>query len=406
MRYPHHLMSLALVLALAGCQAQGLVGVGAGGATPGGGQQGVQPGAGAAVTTKLGAYEFKPLSAEAAASLATRASAAPRAEAAGDAAAPMAPTAGVGKMASSAMTVMPGSPYSHGTFFSGPYGPMKLESATEAQGPGSTAGWAEIKAQVVAPVLADWGADGRLIASRGVLDGDGNTATGEERWPGELGWHATYAAASRNEVLEFHVTAKGTTITRLKWAPVDLNLDAAAVDARTALAAIGAAIKDADARSEEDKLGYDYFFGKDGGPVHIMNRAVPAIAVTEPMPVDLPPDAKPGVAPKPYPSPEALFTLTPGGRWNASLNAINDKVVWELYYDPGEKAWQPPTGNWSTDPSAYGMIDAATGALIRLRRPTKYYLETPIASDGGAAAGMTRPAGEPQVGSDADQAAL
>lgn len=404
MRFESLMASIALAAALAGCQAQGLVGVGAGGATNPGGQPAVQPGAGAAVATKLGAYEFKPLSADAAAQLAGRAS---TATAGGEraTAAPMAADAKMARPAIAGMSILPGSPYAHGTYFSGPYGPMKLESATEAKGAGSTGGWAEIKAQVVAPVLADWTTDARLIASHGMLDADGNTATGDERWPGELGWRATYAAPARNEVLEFHVTAAGTTITRLKWTPIDLNLDATSVDARAALATIAAAVKDRAAKSEEDKLGYDYFFGKDagGGMVGIMNKTAvaaagpavaPAVDVAEPIepgpasdpgPIDAPPpDAKPVPAPVPVvlPAPKTLYTLAPGGRWNASLNAIGDKVVWELSYDPGEKAWQPPQDGWAKDPSAYGMVDAATGQLIRLRRPSEFYVGLPTEAPG------------------------
>ncbi len=378
MRFPHFFTSLALAVALAGCQAQGLVGVGAGGATPGAGQSAAKPAPTAALTSKLGAFEFRPLSADAAAQLAGRASGA-KPEAA---AAPMATAADSragGKIAAgAAMSILPGSPYSHGTYFSGPYGPMKLESATEAKGPGSTGGWAEIKTQVVAPVLADWTMDARLIASHGMLDADGNTAQGEEQWPGELGWRATYAAPSRNEVLEFHVTAAGSTVTRLRWTPIDLNLDAAGIDARAALATIGAALRDANARSEEDKLGYDYFFGKDGaGRVGIFDGGSGAVAVAVAGPAVSGPAFAP---PTPMPSPNPVYELTAGGRWNASLNAIGDQVVWELFFNPGEKAWQPPTDGWSLDPSAYGMVDARTGALIRFRRPTRYYVAFPTES--------------------------
>ena len=391
MRYPHSLLSLALTVALAGCQAQGLVGVGAGGATPGG-QQAATPGS---TATRLGAFEFKQLSAEAAAQLAGRASGAATMEAAAGGAV-AAPVAARGS-ADAAMSVMPGSPYAHGTFFSGPYGPMKLESATEARGSGSAGGWADIKAQVVAPVLADWTNDARLIASHGTLDAEGNTAQGTERWPGELGWRATYAAPGLNEVLEFHVTAVGSTITRLRWAPVDLNLDAAGIDAKAALATIGAALGDAGARSEEDKLGHDYFFGKDGGGVGIFGGASGGIAVAVaepavmPMPVDV--GGAPIAAPTPGPTPRPVFELKAGGRWNASLNAIGDKVVWELHYDPGEQAWQPPVGGWSTDPSAYGMVDAASGALIRFRRPSQYFVGEP--GESPEPRPMTRPASVP-----------
>lgn len=394
MRYPHIFTSLVLTATLSACQAQGLVGIGAGGAAPGAASPAAKPAPALSSPAKLGAYEFRPLSADAAAQLAARASGA-RGEA--TAAAPMAPPT-AGRVAGTAMSILPGSPYAHGSYFTGPYGPMKLDSTSEARGPGSAGSWAEIKAQVIAPVLADWTTDARLIASQGMLDGAGDTAQGTERWPGELGWRATYAAPSRNEVLEFHVTAAGSTITRLRWTPIDLNLDAAGVDAKAALTAISAAIKDANARSEEDKLGFDYFFGKPGdGLVGIAGGGVavamarPAIDPVAPRPVN--PSDVAIAPPAPSPSPKPLYELTAGGRWNASLNAIGDKVVWELHYDPGEKAWQPPTDGWSVDPSAYGMVDARSGALIRYRRPARYYVGQP--TEGPEPSTMTRPAGEP-----------
>jgi hypothetical protein len=93
-----------------------------------------------------------------------------------------------------------------------------------------------------------------------------------------------------------------------------------------------------------------------------------------------------------------MYALKPGGRWYVNLQAIGDHLVWELNYnayvanettagvavsadasvsspaapapttEPGVVVTPQP---W-VDENAYGMIDARTGELIRLRRPTKY----------------------------------
>lgn len=372
------LISAMLALSLTGCNAGALLSPAPGGGkTPAGASQGLSP-------LRLGSLNFQAASAETMARMSQQASGAPapmaaeatRGAAAGDAAMT------VGKAA-----VMP-SPYAYGSYFGGPFGQMKLDGVQEAKANGASAGFLELQNQLIAPALADWAADARMVNTNGTLSETGDPVTGAESYPEEFAWHATYASISRAEVLEFHVTAKETRVVRLKWSPVTIDVKATQVDAKAAVEKLTQAIRSRQ-RSKEEELGRDYFFQPGDGARMGVGVAVPAIAVGEPAP---------GYQ---GPTTEVRYELKPGGRWFVNLQQIGDHLVWELNYNAyvaptatpasapmiapdaavsGPAVTEPAPAVTSApvqpepwvDENAYGMIDARTGEVIRMRRPTKY----------------------------------
>jgi hypothetical protein len=374
------LIALLLAVSLTGCQAASLTGAKTGTT---------------ASAIRLGNLQFQPASAATMARLSSQASGsanavAPQASAAaGDVREAGAPTAAIAP-----------SPYSFGTYFGGPFGQMKLDAVTEATAAAVAGGFLEVQANVVGPAVADWATDARLLGSNGTLDEAGNPVSGTENYPGELAWHATYASVSRSEVLEFQVGANGTKVVRMHWTPVTIDAAAVKVDAKAAVEILAKAVVSR-VRSKEEELGHDYFFDGSANGNTGVGIAMPAIAVGEPAP-----------APGSYqgPTTETLYRLKPGGRWYVNLQAIGDHLVWELNYTPtagtvvapgmdaavSSPAVAPravmqatttaapvtavpimaPAPDYQpqpwTDENAYGMVDAKTGELIRLRRPTSY----------------------------------
>ncbi|MBI6547044.1 MAG: hypothetical protein HY692_09635 [Cyanobacteria bacterium NC_groundwater_1444_Ag_S-0.65um_54_12] len=338
---------------------------------------------------------------------------------------------GGGMSTSPPVALLPISPYAYNSYVSSPLGQMKLASVTEAVAPGMTGGWKDISNQVIAPVLADWAADASLVHSNVTLDQNGDPLTGDENYPGELGWRIAYAAPSIQEALLFLITAQETRVVRLKWESITIAPAAIVVDSKEAVSRLVAALRDRIFRSKEEELGRDYFFGGSTGMQGEGNVgiAVPAVAVSSPggspppMPLPVPdtaikrypPDAVPGTpdaTSTPYVyyrydyQEEPLYELAVGGRWNAQLQVINDYVVWELYYAPSnnkaetarplpqlgeamsgsDQAYRPadskdageskpvpvePESQSWVNGWASGMIDAKTGDVIRMRRPVK-----------------------------------
>lgn len=385
------LIGILLALSLTGCQAAGLVN------TPGGKTGANTNGSGTLTPLRLGSLQFVAASAETMARMSQQAS---------GAAAPMSAESGARSADASAGTstmiarpAIAPSPYGYGSYFGGPFGQMKLDGVQEAKAPGATGGFLALQASVIGPAVAEWASDARLVTTSGSLDDKGNPIAGAGSYPEENAWHATYASPSRSEVLEFHVGTDATRVVRLKWSPISLDAASVKIDAKTAVEKIAQAVASR-VRTKEEELGRDYFFnanetGMVGGDARV-GIAMPAIA--------------PGVPSYDGPTTETLYMLKPGGRWYVNLQAIGEHLVWELnynaYVNPGMTTGSgtvssgsvgvavspdaPVSSSASTpamepiktdmpyqpqpwvDENAYGMIDARTGDLIRLRRPTKY----------------------------------
>lgn len=397
------MVGMVLAVALAGCQAK-LPNMQPGTTTPSGQVQ--------APPTTLAGLRFQPVSAETAAKLSQQGGMGTATEGARSAAAPTAPGAApapAGMVAGDAAVgaKMAASPYYFGSYFSGPYGQMKLNSVTEAKAAGSTGTWKEMQASVIAPVVTEWAADARLIQTNGALGEDGRPIQGTENYPGENAWRASYASTSRGEVLEFTISANETNVLRLQWVPITIDAANLSVDASEAVAKLTQAVGDSAFKSVEEILGKDYFFG-DGMDVGVgiavppIARVAPTIAVDPATsgPTTTPSsgggttgsagiavgEPAPGSMPTPPeytpPKEEPQYSLLKGGRWYVNLQTIGDKVVWDLNYNPGPNAptYSYNPGETYVDNYAYGMINAKTGEVIRLRRPMKVTLPAgPIA---------------------------
>ncbi|MBM3271469.1 MAG: hypothetical protein FJZ01_27855 [Candidatus Sericytochromatia bacterium] len=378
---------------------------------------GARPPAAAPFKPKLGTLEFRSVSAETSKKLellnATFGSTSSQGSAvAKDAAAPASATAGrsSGETATATKdmvaTGVPLSIYGYSSYFSGPFGPMKLESVTEATAPGAAGGLAAVLQAVIAPVIADWAPDAGLIYSNVLLDADGEPARGSESFPGEFGWRIAYTAPSLHEALYFLVAADKTTVVRLRWAPVVIDPKQVAWDARAAVDRVKAAVADPGFKSEEERLGKEgFFFADETNPIATLPiagssggvaKAESGVAAPAVMPEKPPEDSQKPRYRWDY-TDEPIFALEPGGTWRANLQVIGKYLAWELSY--GANASRPevtpllapardavasdattteePRPYTYTDTSAYAIVDARTGTILRLRRPHKF-TGTPI----------------------------
>ena len=97
-----------------------------------------------------------------------------------------------------------------------------------------------------------------------------------------------------------------------------------------------------------------------------------------------PPKGSPPPSPKTYIKGEAKTEfsteLTPGGRWEIRLQAIDKFLVWDMtyvapypVYDHYGMRNQPTAGSTYSyaNPWASAIVDARTGDIIRLTRPSK-----------------------------------
>jgi hypothetical protein len=253
--------------------------------------------------------------------------------------------------------------YGYG-YYGGSSVPMALVSVTEAEAPGSRGPLKAILETLVAPVLKDWATDAHLVSSSGSLDAEGQalvpspTPSSMATPPGygyyggyDTGWRLSYVSPSRQEALNFHVAADKTLVIRMRWAPLNLAATPIAVDADEAVKKLTAAIEDQAFRSEEEKTGTDYFFGTAFQPV----PTVPPGGYQERV--------------------EIVYDVPPQARWNATLQSVLGKQVWELnYYRAYSESDPPPQApdHWF-DNSARGMVDAQTGVVVRFTRPSKRY---------------------------------
>ncbi|MFN3428492.1 MAG: hypothetical protein ACK46X_00920 [Candidatus Sericytochromatia bacterium] len=270
----------------------------------------------------------------------------------------------------SASTISPGGVAS-GNIYGGGYGygyyggssvPMALVSVTEAEAPGSRGPLKAILEALVAPVLKDWAADAHLVSSSGSLDAEGMALVASPSPmpapPGygyyggyDTGWRLSYVSPSRQEALNFHVAADKTLVIRMRWAPLNLAATPIMVDADEAVKKLSTAIEDPAFRGEEEKTGTDYFFGTAFQPV----PTVPPGGYQERV--------------------ETIYDVPPQARWNATLQSVLGKQVWELSYYRAYSETDPypqAPDHWF-DNSARGMVDAQTGAVVRFTRPSKRY---------------------------------
>lgn len=249
--------------------------------------------------------------------------------------------------------------------------PTALLSITQAEAPGSRGPYLQLQKAVIEPVLADWAPDAQLLNLNGSLGPDGllvepstppsgNPACGNYYGGQESTWQLTFLSTSRNEMLNFMVTPAKTTIVRTRWAPLDLRAVTVSVDADVAIRALTTAITTKDFQGEEEKTGQDYFMGQ---PFANMNCAYPV-----PLPSY-------GAEP---PQQEVLYEVPAEVRWNANLQVMLGKPVWQLnFYAMGDKARAQEEGFY-TNMSANGMVDAGNGAVIRFSRPNRMSVPKPM----------------------------
>lgn len=338
------------------------------------------------------------------------------------------------------------SPYSFGYYFGGFGGgggmdQMALVSVQEAETKGSTGTFQSVIADVVGPIVKVWAADGRLTQSSAVLTNDGKvyiepkTDANKDMmirpaygpWGDANGWRLTYTSTANNEILIFTVTAEKTVVIRMAWKPLDLAPERVTVDSGDAVKKLITAISDKGFKGEEEKTMKDYFMG---------------------YPFEQP---KTGEWDSPDNKTEVLYEVPKNARWNANLQNVMGKLVWELsWWAQDEDAMVTKGGigiavptmavarkpmidgngeedlptckepervsNSYTNWNGQGMVDAETGAVIRFTRPTRntywyyngpdYPCEQPEPTDTPepkpTAAPTAEPSAEPSDDVDAD----
>jgi len=297
-----------------------------------------------------------------------------------------------------------------GSYTYGPYGQMKLESVTEAKAPAARGTLAEVVAQLVKPVLADWAPGARLVTVNGILDANGAATS----------WQLAYVAENLHEAMWFDLRPGGSSVVFLRWSPVVLDVGRLKIDSTGAVQAVVAAIENPNFKSREELLGRDFFQDAYAPPIGVLPGsnsggavAMPAVAPDSWSPPPSPrpsaavadPQASPKVeasaTPTPVPTPllvpvtsqVTLTHLTPGGTWNAQLTMIGDYLVWQLNYQASylsevarSTKYPPDEGDSTTYTSSWvsAMVDAATGEVIRFNRPYQYTM-TWVKSDSAIA---------------------
>lgn len=354
--------SLALLpLLLAGCAAIAPPG----GVTPG---NSAEPLAGLSfgpLTAQNARYVVVPSGTQAGSSAPTAPTTATGVPASGPASLP-ATGSGTGQAAGATSGNVWGGYYGYGPFYGGE-APQALVSLTEATAAGSRGPYTRAVAAIVAPVLQAWASDARLTSSTGVTGQDGllpdQEATAAASAGYTPGWTLSYFSAARKELLTFAIGPTKTTVVRERWAALDLAAVPIAVDNDAALTALVAAIKTPGAQGEEERSGQDYFLGVPftSAPQGGVAIAVPPVAAS---------------APTATPSPDqVLYDLAADVPWNASLQVILGKPVWQFYAMSYAK---PATGTPDHyDGGAQGMVDARTGAVIRFMRPVRHFYVLP-----------------------------
>jgi hypothetical protein len=130
-----------------------------------------------------------------------------------------------------------------------------------------------------------------------------------------------------------------------------MPVDAARLSEREAIARLSAAIGDRAFKSEEERTGRDYFLGITFKP----------------------PDPGRMISPGRI---EVLYAVPNDARWIVNFESVIGKAVWHLsFYTPSLDTWSG-RGRVPPSPPEYsgeGLIDAASGAVIRFRRPYKRY---------------------------------
>lgn len=310
--------------------------------------------------------------------------------------------------------------YNYGYYFSGPFGPMKLDKVVEATTAGSNAGWSQIRDQLINPVLADWATDAGLITSSATLDDNGDPIQAQGAYPGEVGWRLAYAAPSIREAMYFLVTPAETKVVRMRWVPITIDTGAVKVDAKAAIDRAKAGIRDAGFKSLEDLKGFGFFYPKEEGFGAPASKGMPPVMSDVAVAAPSYGGGSSGSAGsstgtqvyyQPKHQEQELYELQGGGRWYANLSVIGDYTLWELNYnayanvsrpdmgraepaimpavpsgtprpevDQGQEkpAYKPEPYSY-VDNYVYAYVDARNGDVIRLRRPRKVsvtYTET------------------------------
>lgn len=271
------------------------------------------------------------------------------------------------------------------SYMSGPMGPMKLDTVTEAKAPGAQASLKRVIERVVRPVLNDWATDAALVSTSGNSGADGQGPPS-----GTFGWSLSYVSPSHQEGMAFFVSSEETRVLYLRWEPITIDSDAIKVDSAEAILTVQAAVKDPGIKSREEQDGQDFYLKLFGGSSAGGMGIAPNVGVAVPMPAPAPDPANPTVSPEPKTAPtpvplqpeattEILPDLPAGGNWSMQLSPVGDYLVWQLFYEaPGASGGTgmryPPQAGDSysySNTSVSAMVDARTGELLRIQRPTK-----------------------------------
>jgi hypothetical protein len=227
--------------------------------------------------------------------------------------------------------------YNFETSFRSPFGEKWMVDAImtarlAAVVPGQEASYVR---DTIRPLVKAWASDGALYTGYSWDPNLGDMRAGTARSPDEaailahVGWPLPYLSEARHELLLFY--APGVVL-RTRWLPVDVDEHTVKVSREAAIALHVAAMRDPNAKSEEERTGRDYFLG------------TPYVGAFPPPEWNRWDDLRP------------KYDIPNDAPWYATLDtSYAGKPVWHVVC------------NWSG--YGIGLVDGQTGTLIRFMRP-------------------------------------
>ena len=274
-----------------------------------------------------------------------------------EAAAPM--VAGAGAAMSSDAARAPYMSYFPGI---GPFEEYTVIDFEEAKTAGFSGTYLDVLNKIVKPVVKGLGNDSRMVSSNGSSDTSGinkanDTIAGTAEimpYPNpyqQYQWQFTYVSSAKKEVYSIFVSSAETLVLRQKWGIKDLTPDEIKIDSNAAIKTVTTAI---------------------------LNKSFVS------------PDNQPNYA---SPESETLYEIPANSSWYLYLEKEKGKLIWNINMNVNYNYLTVPTPAY--DPSSttkpampaqpeywysggYARVDAATGAILSLVRPTRYKNTYPV----------------------------
>ncbi len=251
----------------------------------------------------------------------------------------------------------------------GPFEEYTVIDFEEAKTAGFSGTYLDTLNKIVKPVLKGLGNDSRMVSSNGSSDSAGINKSEEATQPSvaeispvpyntnyqQYQWQFTYVSSAKKEVYSIFVSTKETLVLRQKWGIKDLSPNDIKIDSNSAIKIISDAIVNKN------------YIEPDNGQNYVSSG-------TETL-YEIPKDTT-----------WYLYLEKEKGKliWNINMNILNYYPVPMPLYDPAvtsnnsqvKPAYPTQPEYWYS--GGYARIDAESGAIIDLNRPTRYKNVQPL----------------------------